>query len=60
MKNLFFENFNFLIAREWLKFDHIFISPYELQFLFVFQIFCFKKYVFENFRWGIDFVGFSF
>jgi hypothetical protein len=54
-ENLFFEKFNFLIAREWLKFDHIFISTYELQFLFVFLIFCLKKYVFENFRWGINF-----
>ncbi len=48
---------------EWLKFDHIFISPYELQFLFVFQFLCPKKYVFESFRWGIillDFMGFPF
>ncbi len=55
MKNLFFENFNSLITREWLKFDHIFISPYELQFLFDFQNFSIKKYVFENFKWGINF-----
>ncbi len=42
MKNLFLENLNRLIARtfEWLKFDHIFISPYELQFFFVSQLFC--------------------
>jgi len=41
MKNLFFENLNHLKLGnfEWLKFDHIFISLYEVQFLFVFQIF---------------------
>jgi hypothetical protein len=33
----------YLAAFEWLKFDHIFISPYELQFLFVFQFFCPKS-----------------
>jgi hypothetical protein len=48
---------------EWLKFDHIFISPYELQFLFVFQFLCPKSIFFESFRSGIiplDFLGFLF
>jgi len=26
-----------------IQFEHVFISPYELQFLFVFQIFCPKN-----------------
>jgi hypothetical protein len=48
---------------EWLKFDHIFISPYELQFYFIlfFQKNCPKNIFFESFKWGIifmDFVGF--
>jgi len=66
MKNLFFENLNRLIARdffEWLKFDHTFISLYELQFCMFFKHFVPKAYVFESFRWGIifmDFVGFPF
>jgi len=66
MRNLFFENLNHLIELrifEWLKFDHIFINPYEFQFLFIFQIFCPKNIFFESFRWGIiplDFVGFLF
>jgi hypothetical protein len=65
MKNILFEDFNHLIVRdfEWLKFDHIFISSYELQFLFVFQFFCPKSIFFESFTWviiHIDFVGFSF
>jgi hypothetical protein len=66
MRNLFFENFNHLIIRtfEWLKFDHIFISPYELQFLFIFQFLCPKSKFFERFTiWVIiylDFVGFPF
>jgi hypothetical protein len=39
----------------------MFISPYELQFLFIFQFFCPKSIFFESFRWGIiplDRVGF--
>ena len=65
MKFFLFENFNHLIIGnfEWLKFDHIFISPYELQFLFVFQFFCAKNIFFESSKWGIifmDFVGFPF
>jgi hypothetical protein len=63
MRNLFFKNYNRLIVREWLKFDHIFISPYELQFFFVFQFLCPKSIFFESFRWGnilLDFVGFPF
>jgi hypothetical protein len=46
MRNIFFENFNHLIVRDfWIvKFDHIFISPYKLQFLFVFQFFVLKAY----------------
>jgi hypothetical protein len=45
MRNLLFENLNCLIIRtfEWLKFDRIFISPYELQFLFVFNFFVAKN-----------------
>jgi hypothetical protein len=41
-----FENFNCLIIKtfEWLKFDHIFISSYELQFLFVFNFFVPKAF----------------
>ncbi len=31
----------------------IFISPYELQFLFVVQFFCSKSICFESFRWNI-------
>jgi hypothetical protein len=48
MKNLFFENLNHLIAKdfEWLKFDHISISPYELQFFIFFQIFLSQKHFF--------------
>jgi hypothetical protein len=65
MKHLLFRNLNRLIIKtfEWLKFDHIFISPYELQFLFVFNFFVSKAYVFENFTWAIihmDYVGFPF
>jgi hypothetical protein len=50
MKNIFFENFNHLIIREWLKFDYIFISPYELQFLFFFNFLVPKAYAFESFN----------
>jgi hypothetical protein len=63
MKNLFFENVKCLRTFEWLKFDHIFISPYELQFLFVFQKNCPKSIFFESFTWAIihmDFVSFPF
>jgi hypothetical protein len=46
------------------KFDHIFISLYELQFLFFFQFFCLKSIFFESLKWTIiihmDFVGFPF
>jgi hypothetical protein len=49
---------------EWLKFDHIFISPYELQFFFVSQKNCPKSIFFESLKRGIillDFMGvFSF
>jgi len=41
----------------------MFISPYELQFLFVFQFICPKSIFFGSFRWGIvplDFVNFPF
>jgi len=53
MMNLFFENFNHLIVSdfEWFKFDHIFISPYELQFFFVFFFFWVPKaYVLEHLK----------
>jgi hypothetical protein len=40
-----------------VKFDHIFISPYEFHFLFLFQFFCPKKYVFETFTWVIIHMG---
>jgi len=41
----FLENPNYLIVRDfWIvKIDHIFISPYELQFLFLFQFLCPKS-----------------
>jgi hypothetical protein len=65
MMNLFFENFNRLIVKDfWMvRFDHVFISPYEVQFLFVSQIFCPKSICFESFTWVIihmNFVGFFF
>jgi hypothetical protein len=61
--NLFFENLNHLVLGifQWLKFDHIFMSPYELQIYFIFNSFVPKAYVFESFIWVIihlDFVGF--
>jgi len=53
MRNLFFENLDCLIVRDfWM----VKIWPY-------FQIFCPKSIFFESFRWGIiplDFVGFPF
>jgi len=60
-----FENLNHLIVKDfWMvKIDHIFISPYELQFLFVFQFLCPKSIFFESFKLGIiplDFLGFPF
>jgi hypothetical protein len=44
-----------------IQFEHVFISPYELQFLFAFQKNLSQKYIFESFRWCIiplDFVVF--
>ncbi len=35
-----------------MKFDYIFISPYELQILFYFQFFCSKKICFWKFYMG--------
>jgi hypothetical protein len=63
MKNFFLENLNHLIIRDfWMvKIGHIFISPYKLQFLFVFIFFVPKTYFFESFTWGnihMDFVVF--
>jgi hypothetical protein len=65
MMNLFFENFNHLIVSdfEWFKFDHIFISPYELQFFFVFFFFgpkniCFGTFKISHYSYG--FCEFSF
>jgi hypothetical protein len=63
--NILFENFNHLIVRDfWMvNFDHVFISPYELQFLFVFQFLCLKIICFESFTCVIihmNFMGFSF
>jgi hypothetical protein len=46
-----------------VKFDHVFISPYALQFLFVFQFLCPKNICFESFTWVIihmNFVSFFF
>jgi len=46
-----------------LKFDYIFISSYELRFLFFFNFYIPKTYVFKSFTWVIihlDFVGFIF
>jgi hypothetical protein len=65
MKNLFLENLNYLIIRDFwmLKIWPYFLNPDELQFLFVFQFLCPKKYVFESFTWVIihvDFVAFLF
>jgi hypothetical protein len=63
MRILFFDNLNCLIIKDFwmLKIDHIFISPYELQFLFAFQFFYFKSIFFWNFYMGhMDFVGFPF
>jgi hypothetical protein len=65
MKNFLFEKINRLIAKDFwrLKFDHIFISPCELQKFFAFQFFCPKNIFFQSFKWGIifmDFVGFPF
>jgi hypothetical protein len=65
MKNLFFENLNYLIARDfWM----VKIWPYFHKFIWVaifvyFSIFLSQKHFFENFIWGIifmNFVGFSF
>jgi hypothetical protein len=65
MKNLFFENLNHLIARDfWMvKIWPYFHKSIWIAILFVFQFFCPKTIFFENFRWGIifiDFVGFLF
>ncbi len=66
MKNLFFENFHFLIGR---GFWMVKIWPYFYKSIWVAIFICFfkknvsKAYGFENFRWGItfmDFVGFLF
>jgi len=46
-----------------VKFDHIFISPYELHFYFYFHFFGPKNIFFESFTWVIIhmvFVGFPF
>jgi len=52
MRNLLYENLNRLIVGtfEWLKFNHIFISPYELQFILFFNFLVGKKYVCESFK----------
>jgi hypothetical protein len=66
MKNLFLKTLTneYLGTFEWLKFDHIFISSYEVQFFYFFFNFLVPKtYVFESFTWVIillDFVGFPF
>ncbi len=57
----FFLNLNRLIIKDFWIFDHILISPYELQFFFVFEFLCPKSICFGSFRWGIiplDFVNF--
>ncbi len=65
MKNLFFENLNYLIVRDfWM----VKIWPYFHKSIWVaifvcFSIFCPKSILFLNFIWGIiplDFLGFSF
>jgi len=65
MKNLFFENFNHSIIRDfWM----VKIWPYFHKSIWVaifvyFSIFCPKSIFFESFRWGIillDFMSFSF
>ncbi len=66
MKNIFFENFNLLIVKEfWMvknwPYFHKFI--WWLQFLFYIQFICPKTIFFEGFRWGIiplNFVCFLF
>jgi len=40
-----------------VKFDHIFIRPYKLQFLFVFEFFCPKNIFLESFTWVIIHMG---
>jgi hypothetical protein len=41
-----------------VKLDHVFISPYDFIYLFVFQFFCPKNIFFESFTWGIIHMGF--
>jgi hypothetical protein len=65
MKNIFFENLNRLIIKDfWMvKIWPYFLSSCELEFLFVFQFFCSKNIFFESFTWVIihlHFVGFPF
>jgi hypothetical protein len=46
-----------------IEIDHLFISPYELQFLFFFKFFSPIAYLNFFYRWSIilmDFVGFPF
>ncbi len=65
MKNLFFENLNILIVRDFWMVE---IWPYFHKSIWVaifvyFQLFCSKSIFFESFRWGnilLEFMGFPF
>jgi len=55
MKNILKKNLNRLVARDFwkVKIWPYFHNPYELQFLFVFQIFCPKSFFLIKIRWSI-------